>query len=118
MKVKCLTRVSEGDKTYMPGEIISDLEENRVASLERSRAAVRIEEPRKRGFESFEAMQAAAKAQKETKNGLKKDKAPANKADAKKEEILTQQSGEVKSSDGGSSQPDDPATEANAGNDE
>ena len=44
MKARCITRVTEGDKTYMPGEIITDVGLKRVESLERSGAAKRIEE--------------------------------------------------------------------------
>jgi len=44
LKVKCKTRISEGNKTYMPGEIISGLSIERAMSLEKSGAATRLDE--------------------------------------------------------------------------
>lgn len=54
LEVRCITKISEGDKQYMPGDIIDNLTEDRVASLERSGAAVRIDEPEPQNDEKIQ----------------------------------------------------------------
>lgn len=44
MRFKCITKVTEKNKTYRPGEIIPDISPERAASLERSLAGTVIEE--------------------------------------------------------------------------